>query len=89
MYFSFEDFDLAFGKRPERELYDIIKDPYCLNNLSGKPEYEKIEEEMKMALLEELVRSEDPRIVGPDTEVFDSYIRYSPMREFPKPDWAN
>ena len=41
---------------------------------------------MKQALLDELKKSEDPRIVGPDPEVFDSYLRYSPMRYFPKPE---
>lgn len=39
---------------------------------------------MKESLLAELKKSEDPRIVGPDIEVFDSYTRYSPIREFPK-----
>ena len=46
----------------------------------------QIEKELKSALLEELRKSEDPRIVGSDKEIFDSYIRYSPMREFPKPE---
>jgi len=79
-------FELAHGKRPEFELFNIQEDEYCLNNLIGKPEVEDIEQEMKTILLEELKKSKDPRIVGPDKEVFDSYIRYSPMREFPKPD---
>ena len=79
-------FDLTHGKRPKVELYDIQKDPCCLNNLAGKMNFETIEKEMKEELMKELRKSEDPRIVGPDTEVFDSYIRYSPMREFPKPE---
>ena len=61
------------------------EDPYCLTNLSGNSNYEKVEKEMKEALLKELRRSNDPRITGPDKEVFDSYLRYSPMREFPDP----
>ena len=40
---------------------------------------------MKKVLMEELKKSGDPRVVGPDKEIFDSYIRYSPMREFPDP----
>jgi len=80
--------DLAFAKRPKVELYDVKNDPFCLNNLSGKPEYEKIEDELKAELMKELKRSEDTRIVGPDKEIFESYIRYSHMREFPKPEWA-
>ena len=81
-------FDLAFNKRPEFELYCIGNDPFCLDNLIGKKDYAEIENELKQALLEELKRSEDPRMVGPDKEIFESYIRYSPIREFPKPDWA-
>jgi len=78
-------FDWAVAIRPEFELFDAQKDPFCLNNLSGDPDYKKIEKEMKEALLKELKASKDTRIVGPDKEVFDSYIRYSPMREFPDP----
>ena len=78
-------FVLAHAKRSEFELFDIQNDSYCLNNLIGNPNFTKIENEMKSALLEELKKSEDPRVVGPDKEVFDSYIRYSRLREFPKP----
>lgn len=77
-------FDLAFGKRTEFELYNVATDPYCLNNLYGKEKFEPICNEMKAKLKEELVKSKDPRVVGPNTEKFDSYIRYSPIREFPK-----
>lgn len=79
-------FDWSVAKRPEVEFFDVKNDPYCLNNLAGNPDYENVENEMKEALMEELRKSEDPRVVGPDKEVFDSYIRYSPMREFPKPE---
>ena len=78
-------FNLAFAKRLEYELYDVINDPDCLINLSGNPEFLTVEQEMKDELIQELTRSEDPRIVGQDTEIFDTYIRYSPMREFPRP----
>ena len=79
-------FDLAHAKRPEFEFFNIKKDPFCLNNLSGKEDFAETESEMKSALMEELKNSEDPHVVGPDKEIFDSYIRYSPIREFPKPD---
>ncbi len=78
-------FDLSHNKRPEFEMFDINEDPYNLNNLAGNPEFADVEQELKQALMEELQASKDPRVVGPDKEVFDSYIRYSPMREFPKP----
>jgi len=79
-------FELSVAKRPEFEMFDVKKDPFCLVNLIGNPEFENVENELKQALLDELKRSEDPRIVGPDKEVFDSYLRYSPMRYFPKPE---
>ena len=78
-------FDLAHAKRPEFELFHIKNDPYNLNNLAGNPNYKEVEEELKNVLLTELEKSQDPRIVGSEKEIFDSYIRYSPMREFPKP----
>jgi uncharacterized sulfatase len=78
-------FNWATAIRPEFELYQTTQDPSCLKNLSGDPKYEKVEKEMKESLLSELKRSNDPRITGPDREVFDSYLRYSPMREFPDP----
>ncbi len=78
-------FDLAHGKRPEVELYDVQNDPFCLNNLSGKQEFRSIESTLQKELMKELKKSKDPRVVGPDTEIFDSYKRYSRMRKFPKP----
>ena len=79
-------FDLAVARRPEFELFDVINDPGNLTNLSGNPEYSEIENELKEALMQELERSEDPRVVGPYKDIFDSYPRYMNMREFPKPD---
>lgn len=78
-------FHLAHGKRPEFELYSIIKDPSCLNNLSGSADYQQIENELRNTLMKVLTESKDPRVVGPNKEFFDTYIRYSPMRQFPKP----
>jgi len=81
-------FDMAFGKIPEVQLYKISSDPFCMNNLAGNPQYTKVENELNSVLLGELKKSGDPRIVGPDKEIFDSYLRYSPIREFPEPEWA-
>jgi uncharacterized sulfatase len=57
-----------------------------MNNLFGQKDYQAVGDTLRKALLAELKRTNDPRVAGPDPEVFDSYIRYSPMREFPKPD---
>ncbi len=77
-------FDRAHAKRPEFELYDIKEDPENLHNLAGNPEFETIEQELKQALIKELKLSKDPRVVGPDKEIFDSFKRYGPIRKFPK-----
>ena len=58
-------------------------------NLYGENKYKKVQVRMKESLIAELNRSGDPRIVGPDKDIFDSYKRYSPMREFPKPAQKN
>jgi len=79
-------FLMAVGKRPEFELFDINKDPYCLNNLVDDPKYARVGNKLKTELVKELKKTKDPRVVGKDREVFDSYKRYSHIRKFPKPD---
>ncbi|HBT86893.1 MAG TPA: sulfatase [Porphyromonadaceae bacterium] len=77
-------FNLAFGKVSEFELYNVKEDPYCLENVFGKYEYIRLGNKLRKILLEELERTDDPRIVGPDKDVFDTYKRYvGPMRKFP------
>lgn len=78
-------FQLAFDKVPEFELYNVYEDPYCLDNLYDIKEYKSIGNELKKALLDELKRTGDPRVVGPDKDIFDTYKRYMHMREFPRP----
>lgn len=79
-------FQFAYGKRPEFELFDIKNDPYNKYNLADKPEFAKVQQELTERLLAELKQSKDPRVVGPDKQIFDSYPRYMPLREFP-PDF--
>ncbi|MDZ7691126.1 MAG: sulfatase [Balneolaceae bacterium] len=74
-------FNLAFGKRPAEELYDIQKDPGCLQNLAGEPEFESVREKLSTTLDSVLSAQNDPRAFG--YEIFESYPRYSPMRNFP------
>lgn len=78
--------DLAVDKRPEFELYAIKTDPYCLQNLAGSPEFAVQEAQLKNELIKELKRTRDPRVVGPNTEIFDRYKRYSSIRKFPNPE---
>ena len=79
-------FEWAVAKRPEYELFDVDKDPSCLDNLAYHPEFREILDQLNTTLLQQLQLTEDPRVVGPDEGLFDTYPRYSPMREFPKPE---
>jgi uncharacterized sulfatase len=81
-------FELAVGKRPQDELYDIEKDPDCLNNLAKNPTYQAILQEHQNQLTAFLKKTKDPRHVGPYPNVFENYQRFSVLRPFPKPDWV-
>jgi N-sulfoglucosamine sulfohydrolase len=63
----------AFGKRPAEELFDLSNDPDCLNNLAGKPEFKKPLAALRKQLTEELIKQNDPRILGQGA-VFDHYL---------------
>lgn len=79
-------FNLTHAKRPEYELYNVVEDPFCLNNLSGVPSAQAVEKQLKDRLIVELRQSGDPRVVGVNPEIFDTYKRYSKIRQFPHPD---
>ena len=55
------EFERAFftHPRPIYELYDLNNDPAELNNLAGKPEFQKIERELKEALQEKMILDYD------------------------------
>ncbi|WP_025764217.1 sulfatase family protein [Dyadobacter tibetensis] len=78
-------FHMAVDKRPAEELYDIQNDPGCLKNLAQDPTFEGIRRQMAKELQEYLVKTQDPRTTS-NGEIFESYIRYSPIRKFPKPE---
>lgn len=72
---------LSFGKRAAEELYNIKKDPNCLINLNGKPEYEALKRKMEKEMTARLVEQEDPRIFGRG-ELFDRYLDMSGAYQF-------
>ncbi|HEY3697783.1 MAG TPA: sulfatase [Spongiibacteraceae bacterium] len=51
---------LATKKRNADELYDIVQDPFELHNLAGDARYDKVLQQLKMRLSDELRRTEDP-----------------------------
>lgn len=79
-------FELAVGKRPAEELYDIKNDPYCLKNLTEDKNFEEELLEHRRALGSYLMQTNDPRVTG-NGDIYESYVRYSPLRKFPEPDW--
>ncbi len=65
-------YDLAFGKRLPDELYDLKRDPECVNNLANDLAYAQKLEELRYTMMRLLKDEEDPRALG-HAEVFDSY----------------
>jgi len=79
-------FEMAVAKRPLEELFDIKQDPGCINNLANDPKFKEVKDDLWGKLSRTLTETGDPRMKGDD--VFESYRRYSPIRYFPIPDWA-
>ena len=65
--------DLAFGKRPAEEFYDLTRDPDCLTNLADDPASRQRKEQLRQLLERELRAQGDPRQFGKG-EVFDRYV---------------
>ncbi|MBC7979674.1 MAG: sulfatase [Armatimonadetes bacterium] len=63
---------LAFGKRPKEELYDIKADPDCLNNLATHAEHRTDVLSLRGKLMTELKKQGDPRVLG-QGDAFDNY----------------
>jgi uncharacterized sulfatase len=78
-------FDWAVAKRPQEELYDIENDPGCLRNLTPEDEFEDVLTDHRNLLQRRLEETKDPRVTG-NGDVWESYIRYSPIRTFPEPE---
>jgi arylsulfatase A-like enzyme len=63
---------ICFGKKGSEELYDISKDPYCMNNLANNNSFEKIKNNLKTQMEQELKSQQDPRMFGKGN-IFDQY----------------
>jgi uncharacterized sulfatase len=85
--------DLAVGLRPPEELYAIVEDPGCVKNLVGSasddPAVQVALNEHRRLLTAELERTNDLRQTNfSASHVWETYPRYSSLRWFPKPLWA-
>ena len=56
-------YELAFGKRPREELYDLNEDPHYLTNVADDPAYANVRGRMEARLLEVLKEQDDPRLM--------------------------
>jgi len=69
-------FELCFAKRPAEELYDLVKDPYELNNVAEKPEYAEAKKKLRAELDRWMAETGDPRATNPDDDRWDRYRYY-------------
>ena len=67
-------FELAFGMRPEEELYDVGSDPFQMKNVSNDPKLEKTRKELRTRLDDYLKKTNDPRAEGKSP--WDDYPYY-------------
>ena len=56
-------YDLAFGKRPREELYDLNEDPHYMNNVADDPKYANVRGQMEARLHRILEEQDDPRLM--------------------------
>jgi N-sulfoglucosamine sulfohydrolase len=77
-------FHLAVDHRPAWELFDILVDPSCLNNLIDQKGNHRLQTRLQNRMLRFLKETDDPRVCG-DGDIWESYKRYSPIRKFPAP----
>lgn len=77
-------YDLAFGKRPAEELYDLSRDPGQLVNVADRPEYAEARRRLRDRLQKHLEDTADPRALGLDAP-WDYYPYYGRIRNR---DWT-
>lgn len=72
-------YDLAVTRRGPEELYDLHKDPACLNNVADEAQYAQAKAALWNQLRRELTEQSDPRILG-NGDVFDQYRSVAPRK---------
>ena len=73
-------FELACGKRPAEELFDVAQDPYQLTNVADRPEYAAAKKKLRADLDRWMRDTGDPRAAGADDR-WDRYPYYGASRE--------
>ncbi len=67
-----EYWQLNFGKRLAEELYNVIEDPFCMNNLALDETYAELKAQLEAEMTQKLIEQGDPRILG-NGDIFDNY----------------
>jgi len=57
-------FELAFGMRPEEELYDLAEGPDQMDNVAGAARYAQVQRQLRDELRRHMADTLDPRSVG-------------------------
>jgi N-sulfoglucosamine sulfohydrolase len=67
--------DINFGKLPAEELYSLKDDPFCMNNIADDSLFIGIKNELITLMTNELIKQEDPRVLG-NGEIFETYLHH-------------
>jgi N-sulfoglucosamine sulfohydrolase len=70
--------ELIVGRHPAEELYDVQKDPGCLQNLAAAPEHAAARAKLSAQMDETLKRTRDPHIYGANPDIADTYPNVNP-----------
>jgi N-sulfoglucosamine sulfohydrolase len=78
-------FELAYGKRPREELYDLKLDPHQVHNVAADPAYAAVLATLEQRLMEELQQTGDPRLID-DGRFFETPPLAGPLpKDVPQP----
>lgn len=72
---------LNFGKRFAEELYNVQKDPFCMNNLAADKNFTTVKNNLKNLMVQKLKEQKDPRMFG-NGDVFDKYEYAGDVKNF-------
>jgi hypothetical protein len=77
-------FELAYGKRPREELYDLKSDPHQVKNVAAEAKYAAARAFLESQLLTELERTGDPRLID-DGKFFETPPMAGPVADEARP----
>jgi len=66
-------------KRPTEQLFDVSRDPACLQNLAQDAAFKEVRDDLRDRLTETLTRQGDPRLHRYG-DIWESYPRFGVMR---------